>query len=73
VIIYCPSLGMSLPEADVPVRLEAGRLAPLSGSNNEEIRILKDKHRALWKLFVLVDREAAGQCEAIRTAAEECI
>ena len=25
-------------------------------SNNEEIRILKEKHKALWKFFVLIDR-----------------
>lgn len=56
VLVYCPSFGMSLPEADVPVRMEGGRVLPLSGSNNEEIRILKDKHKALWKFFVLIDR-----------------
>jgi uncharacterized protein len=58
VIIYCPSVSMSLPEAEVPVRLENGRTIPLSGSNNEEIRILKDKHRALWRFFLFVDRAA---------------
>lgn len=56
VIVYCPSFGMALPEADVLVRMEGGKVLPLSGSNNEEIRILKDKHKALWKFFVLVDR-----------------
>jgi uncharacterized protein len=56
VIVYCPSFKMSLPEADVPVRMEGGRLLPLSGSTNEEIRILKEKHKALWRFFVLVDR-----------------
>ena len=61
-IIYCPSFGMALPEADVPVRMEGGKVLPLSGSNNEEIRILKDKHKALWKFFVLViDRTGPGQ------------
>jgi HD superfamily phosphohydrolase len=71
VIIYCPSSGMSLPEAEVPVRLEGGRLAPLSGSNNDEIRILKAQHRALWKFFVLVDREVAGKSDRVRRAIEE--
>ncbi len=56
VIIYCPSASMSLPEAEVPVRLENGTTVPLSGSNNEEIRVLKEKHKALWRFFVLVDR-----------------
>jgi uncharacterized protein len=71
VILYCPSMGMSLPEAEVPVRLEGGRLAPLSGSNNEEIRILKEKHKALWKFFVLIDRDVVSRSEAVKRATEE--
>ena len=69
VIIYCPSLGMSLPEADVPVRLDRGQVRPLSGSNNEEIRILKEKHKALWKFFVLIDRGVWDRSERVRDAA----
>ena len=71
VILYCPSFGMALPEADVQVRMEGGRVLPLSGSNNEEIRILKDKHKALWKFFVLVDRDAWDKHEALARAASE--
>jgi uncharacterized protein len=70
-IVYCPSMGMSLPEAEVLVRLETGRSAPLSGSNNEEIRILKEKHKALWKFFVLIDRDLAHKSEDVRRAVEE--
>lgn len=71
VIVYCPSFGMALPEADVRVRMEGGTVLPLSGSNNEEIRILKDKHKALWKFFVLVDRAAWDKHEALARAASE--
>jgi len=73
VIIYCPSFGMSLPEADVLVRVEGGKLLPLSGSNNEEIRILKEKHKALWKFFVLIDRAGWGKREAVAASAEEIL
>jgi len=69
VIVYCPSFGMALPEADVLVRMEGGKVLPLSGSNNEEIRILKDKHKALWKFFVLVDRAASDKQDAVARAA----
>lgn len=69
VIIYCPSFGMSLPEADVLVRMEGGKTLPLSGSNNEEIRILKEKHKALWKFFVLIDRAAYDRSDAVAKAA----
>lgn len=73
IILYCPSMAMSLPEAEVPARLEMGQLAPLSGSNNEEIRILKEKHKALWKLYVLIDRDAGDRSDRVRQAAEALI
>lgn len=69
IIIYCPSFGMSLPEAEVLVRLENGQIQPLSGSNNEEIRILKEKHKALWKFFVLIGRGVWDRREKVKTAA----
>jgi HD superfamily phosphohydrolase len=69
VIIYCPSFGMSLSEAEVPARMEGGQISPLSGSNNEEIRILKEKHKGLWKFFVLVDRDVWDRRERVRQAA----
>jgi HD superfamily phosphohydrolase len=69
IIIYCPSFGMSLPEAEVLVRLENGKTQPLSGSNNDEIRILKEKHKALWKFFVLIDREVWDRREKVKSAA----
>ena len=73
VIIYCPSLGMSLPEAEVPVRMDGCRVLPLSGSNNEEIRILKEKHKALWKFYVLVDRAGQGKGSAVANVANEIL
>src|SRR5256712_2370198 len=47
IIIYCPSFGMSLSEAEVPARWEGGGIRPLSATNKEEIRILKEKHKEL--------------------------
>ncbi len=69
IIIYCPSFGMSLSEAEVPARLERGQISPLSGSNNEEIRILKDKHKGLWKFYVLIDRDVWDRRDRVQTAA----
>jgi len=60
---------MSLPEAEVLVRLENGKIQPLSDSNNEEIRILKDKHKALWKFFVLIDRAVWDRSDRVKAAA----
>ena len=73
VIVYCPALGMSLPEAEVPARLGGGRIQPLSGSSNEEIRILKEKHRALWRFLVLIDRGVWNRRDQVRAAAGEIL
>jgi HD superfamily phosphohydrolase len=73
IIIYCPSFGMSLPEAEVPARLDRGQILPLSASNNEEIRILKDKHKGLWKFFVLIDRDMWDRRDRVSSATAQYI
>jgi HD superfamily phosphohydrolase len=73
IIVYCPSYGMSLSEAEVPVRLEHGEVRPLSGGNNEEIRILKEKHKELWKFYVLIDRDAWDRRDRVKNAAAQYI
>jgi hypothetical protein len=73
IAIYCPSFGMSLPEAEVPARMEDGRVLPLSESNNAEIRILKEKHKALWRFLVLIDRSVWDRRDAVARAAAERI
>ena len=69
IVIYCPSLGMSLSEAEVPVRLDHGEVRPLSAGNNEEIRILKEKHKELWKFYVLIDRDVWDRRDRVKNAA----
>ncbi len=69
VIIYCPSFGMSLSEAEVPVRFDRGEVRPLSAGNNEEIRILKEKHKGLWKFYVLIDRDVWDKRDRVKNAA----
>src|SRR5262249_7196593 len=69
IIIYCPSFGMSLSEAEVPVRWDRGEIRPLSASNNEEIRILKEKHKELWRFYVLIDREVWDRRDRVKNAA----
>ena len=60
---------MSLSEAEVPARMERGVVRPLSGSNNEEIRILKEKHKELWKFYVLIDRDVWDRRDRVKNAA----
>jgi uncharacterized protein len=73
VIAYCPSISMSLPEAEVLIRLQNGTIVPLSGSNNEEIRVLKQKHKALWRFFVLIDRTAWDRRELAHNMVEKLL
>src|SRR5437762_3849041 len=73
IIIYCPSFGMSLSEAEVPVRLDKAEVRPLSAANNEEIRILKEKHKELWKFYVLIDRDVWDRRERVRNASSAYI
>jgi len=73
ILLYCPARGMSLVEAEVPVRLPGGAILPLSGANNDEIRVLKDKHKALWSFFVFMDRSAWDRSEAAGSAAAESV
>jgi hypothetical protein len=60
---------MSLSEAEVPVRLDHGEVRPLSAGNNEEIRILKEKHKELWKFYVLIDRDVWDRRDRVKNAA----
>jgi HD superfamily phosphohydrolase len=69
VIIYCPSYGMQLSEAEVPVRSDRGEVRPLSAGNNEEIRILREKHKELWKFYVLIDRDVWDRRDRVKNAA----
>lgn len=72
VILYCPALGMALKEADVPVRADGRKLVSLATLRNPEIEVLKEKHRHLWRFYVLLDPEsgdhfdrASEVCESI--------
>ena len=60
---------MSLSEAEVPARWDRGGIRPLSATNNEEIRILKEKHKELWKFYVLIDRDVWDRGERVKNAA----
>jgi hypothetical protein len=49
--------------------MPGGAIQPLSDGNNEEIRVLKDKHRALWKFYIFADRTASDCSHRIADAA----
>ncbi|HOX40280.1 MAG TPA: HD domain-containing protein [Candidatus Brocadiia bacterium] len=73
VAIYCPPMGMRLKEADVPVLTADGGLRPLSEFDNDEIELLKNRHRRLWKFYVFISPDFIPDSEAAGRAAAEVI
>ncbi len=68
VIVYCPSAGMQLKEADVRVRVPGGTALKLSELELPEVEVLLEQHRRLWRFSVLVSgrqRERAGKVAAL--------
>jgi HD superfamily phosphohydrolase len=59
VIVYCPAPGMSLKEANVLVDAGPGGVQELESLGLAEVRELQEKHRQLWKFFVLVSGRRA--------------
>ncbi len=73
VAVYCAPPGMALKEADVPVTLPNGGMTELSSLNSEEIRVLKDQHRALWRLYVFLSPRVGDRLQQAGQACEEAI
>lgn len=68
VIVYCPAPSMALKEADVLVQAPDG-VQQLEALGLAEVRELQDKHRELWRFYVLVGSEHAA---AVDRVAERC-
>ncbi len=70
VIVYCPSAGMSLKEADVPVRIGIGPARKLSDLHLPEVEELRQKHKNLWRFYVFVNPERPDAVRELARAAE---
>lgn len=73
VIIYCPSPKMQLKEADVPVEVSPGEVRPLSSLGHPDVSALTEKHRGLWRFYVLVRRNCPAATNRIGEVCEEAI
>ncbi len=73
VAIYCAPAEMALKEAEVPARMGGGRIQNLAELNSEEIRLLKQQHRALWSFYVFIDRQGLENVDEAGRACEEVI
>ncbi len=72
VIVYCPAAEMALKEADIPCLVGDPSPVLLSTRHHDEVDVLLDKHKRLWKLYVFIDPAhrnrfpaAAATCETI--------
>lgn len=71
VIVYCPSPKMQLKEANVLAQVGPDECRPLSALGHPDVEALKEKHRGLWRFYVLLRRdhpdrfaEAGDRCES---------
>ena len=67
--IYQPLSATRSTTGHLGVRFDRGEASPLSAGNNEEIRILREKHKELWKFYVLIDRDVWDRRDRVHTAA----
>jgi HD superfamily phosphohydrolase len=69
-ILYCPAFGMQLKEADVEVQLQASGHQPLSSVALPELKVLRDRHQDLWKLYVFLAPSQEGKLNRVSAACE---
>lgn len=69
-IVYCPALKMQLKEGKLPVKVDAGPSRSLDELPVDEIGILKQRHRLLWRFYVFLSPDQMGKAEALARACE---
>jgi uncharacterized protein len=68
VIIYCPGSGMALKEADILVERGDGSVCSLKDLQLREIDELLERHRDLWRFYVLISARAAQRRDDVARA-----
>jgi HD superfamily phosphohydrolase len=69
-IVYCPALKMQLKEGKLPVKVDSGPSRSLDELPVDEIGILKQRHRLLWRFYVFLSPDQMGKAEALARACE---
>jgi HD superfamily phosphohydrolase len=69
-ILYCPALKMQLKEGKLPVKVDAGPSRSLDELPVDEIGILKERHRLLWRFYVFLSPDKMAKAEAVAKACE---
>ncbi len=69
-IIYCPALKMQLKEARLPVRVDGGPPCGLEDLPVDEIGILKQRHRQLWRFYVFLSPDRMNRADLLAKTCE---
>lgn len=71
-IIYCPTAGMALKEANIAVDV-GGRVQSLASLKLPEVDTLLEKHRQLWRFYVFIAAERQQQSARVASLAEAMV
>lgn len=69
-IVYCPALKMQLKEARLPVKVDAGPCRLLDELPVDEIGVLKERHRRLWRFYVFLHPDKMELADKLSAACE---
>lgn len=69
-IVYCPALKMQLKEGRLPVKVDSGPPRSLDELPVDEIGILKERHRLLWRFYVFLNPEKMAKADQLALACE---
>lgn len=69
-ILYCPALKMQLKEAKLPVKVDEGPCKMLNSLPVDEIGVLQERHRRLWRFYVFLHPEKMHLAEKLGAACE---
>lgn len=70
-IVYCPALKMQLKEGRFLVRVDDGAERMLDELPVDEIGILKERHRRLWRFYVFLSSEHMAKAQSVARVCEE--
>lgn len=69
-IVYCPALKMQLKEAKLPVKVGTDEITMLDTLPVDEIGVLQERHRRLWKFYVFVHPDKMQLAEKLGEVCE---
>ena len=69
-ILYCPALKMQLKEGNLSVKIDAGTPRILDELPVDELGILKQRHRLLWRFYLFLSPEKMSRAETVANACE---